>query len=263
MNVTRGSILFVLIAIGASGCGTLSQSSPGNCDYLLGWYELEDRDVIIPVFKAEGDYYTVMRGAEIPLKPCPEGLVVSTSGTTIIYDKQASSPYYISILDGELAHHTNQEWGTGKKRSLTRIDAPTWLPDPTTEHPHSVDDFLGWYVSAWMPAAGIEIRKDGEKYLATQQYMVEPGKWEPAGHPSKVAIVPLPDRLGFSILDRDLNDANLVYCPARKRYEMTIRVEDESTTIARIPLARVGPEVLSRIDAIPSPPMAIGIPCWH
>jgi len=213
--MTRLSILSVLIAIGVSGCCGLTERSQENQDHLLGWYRLEDREAIIPVLKAEGDYYTVMRAVEIPLNPCPEGLVLSPGGTTIIYDKQASSPYSISIHNDELAHHTNQAWGMGKKRQLTPIDKPSWLPDPTAPRPRAMDDFLGRYVLAWSPRAGIEIRKEGEKYFATHQYMIEPGKWESAGHPSEVAIVPLPDRLGFAILDPDL-DANLIYHQARK-----------------------------------------------
>jgi len=270
-DMTIRSIIFVLIAIGASGCGALSQSSPGNRDYLLGWYKLEDRDVIIPVFKAEGGYYTVSwPGAEIPLKQCPEGLEwgatpSSMAGTKIIYDMQSSRPYCICVHDSNAMHHTASAeadwWGTGKKRPLTKIDAPTWLPDPTTERPHSVDDFLGWYVFAWMPVAGIEIRKNGEKYFATWRHMVEPDKWEPSGSPSQVALAPLSDRLGFTVCDPD-TDIILIYHKARKRYELTGRTEDGASAI-RSPLARVRPEVLSRTVAIPSPPMDVGIPCWH
>ena len=240
----------------------MPEPSRENQDNLLGWYRLDNRDVIIPVFKAEGDYYTVSgRGAEIPLKPCPEGLEWELTGTKIIYDKQSSHPYYISIHDANMAQHTNREWGTGKKRQLAKVDKPLWLPSPTARGPRSIDDFLGRYVFAWSPRGGVEIRKDGEKYMATLQYMEEPGQWKPAGDPHEIEITPLPDRLGFTFLDPD-TDINLIYNTSRKRFELAAKAGDTSPVICRIPLARVAPQASSESQAARITTMAIGIPSW-
>jgi len=162
-------IFTVLIVVSASGCGVLTKPSSGSRDHLLGWYRLEDRDVIIPVFKAEGNYYTVSwPAAEIPLRPCPEGLQwaltpSSMTGTTIIYDEQSSYPYYISVYDSMAVHHTAHEeadwWGRGKKRPLTKIDAPSWLPDSTARRARVIEDFLGRHLKALQTERAVRIKK--------------------------------------------------------------------------------------------------------
>lgn len=269
--MTRAALLSVLIAIGASGCSVLTARLRENQDHLLGWYRLENRDAIIPVFKAEGDYYTVSgRGVEIPLKPCAEGLEwavtpSSMAGTKIIYDNQSDNPYYISVKDAIAAHMglgEEEAWRvTGEKRRLIKIDKPSGLPDPTTRPPRNIEDFLGWYVFAWSPRLGVEIRKDGEKYMATLQSMAEPGQWKAAGDPHEIEIAPLPDRRGLTFLDPD-TDINLIYNTARKRFELAANAEDTSPLIFHIPLVRVAPEAFSQSHAAPIATMAIGIPSW-
>jgi hypothetical protein len=263
MTMTRTALFSVWIAIVASECSVLAERSGENRDHLLGWYRLENREVIIPVFKVEGDYYTVCRGAEIPLKPCPEGLEWERTGTKIIFDKESSHPYYISIYDENMAQQGGGGWGTGKKRQLTKVDKPLWLPNPTARGPRSMDDFLGRYVYAlWSPRLGVEIRKDDGKYIATCQLMEEPGQWKPTGDPHEIELAPLPDRLGFTLLDPD-TDIHLIYNTARERFELVAKDENTPPAIVRIPLARVVPETSSESRADPTTTMVIGIPNWH
>jgi len=65
----------------------------GSPDDLVGWYEMERGDRVIPVFKYDDAYYSASgRGVEVPLKECQRGLEVdrwpfTLVGTTIGFDK--------------------------------------------------------------------------------------------------------------------------------------------------------------------------------
>jgi len=73
----RAATSLILIALTLIGSGNaLSEQSAGARDHLCGWYKLTAGNRLIPVFKIDGTYYTVMSrgGIEIPLKECPDGL---------------------------------------------------------------------------------------------------------------------------------------------------------------------------------------------
>ena len=248
--------LLILIVLGVSGCGSLTEQSAGACDHLLGWYKLGD--TLIPVFKTDGTYYSVCRGFEIPLKECPEGLEwaftpSSMVGTKIGFD-EASNAYYIIVEDKQLENNY-QHYIRGEKKPMTKIDKPSWLLDATAQPPRTNDDFLGWYQPVWFPYV-MEIRKDSPKYLVAYPEPDKSGEWKTIGKPRE--LTPLPDRLGFTGFDRK-NRHNLTYNEILKRFELTKNRDDQGQFI-RMPLARVSPH--PKRGAVPSP-MRISIPSWH
>ncbi|MHC4559611.1 MAG: hypothetical protein ACYS80_20145 [Planctomycetota bacterium] len=261
----RIATLVILIGISVPACQRPGSSSAGDLgeaggrDRLVGWFEITGRETIIPVFKADGTYYSVCRNFEIPLKECPEGLEwaptsSSMAGTTIGFD-EASNAYYIIIEDQGLANNY-EPYISGEKQPMTRIDKPSGLLDATAQPPRTNDDFLGWYQPLWLPVVRFEIRKDGDMYLgAAVQILRKPGVWETWGEPCE--ITPLPDRLGFSGFDGNPR-VNLAYNEALKRFELTKTI----SCIIRMPLVRVSP-LPSPEGLVVAPPMKIGIPSWH
>ena len=269
--------LLIMIALGVSGCGPLTEPSVGARDYLLGWYKLPNRHyrtrkvipgggTLIPVFKNDGIYYSVCRGFEVPLKECPEGLEwaftpSSMVGTKIGFD-EASNAYYIIIEDAgaQGAQYEGDCSTSGEKQFMTRVDKPSGLPDVTARPPRTNDDFLGWYQPVWFPWIGFEIRKDGKRCLSVEWELSgaeRPAVWKSHGKPRE--LMPIPGRLGFTGFDRK-NRHNLTYNEILERFELTKQRDKRQPAIIRMPLVRVSPH--PEFAAVP-PPMRIGIPAWH
>ena len=265
----RAAILLILIALGVSGCGTLTEQSARTHDHLVGWYKLPARHyktreimpepgTLIPVFKIDEAYYSVCRGYEIPLRECPEGLAwaflpSSMKGTKIGLDERSKEPYM--IIEDARAQYEGDYSTSGEKQFMTKIDKPSWLPDTTSKPRRTNDDFLGWYQPVWFPFVRWEIRKHGERYISAEQELNEQGIWKARVEPHE--ITPLPDRLGFTGFDRKRRNS-LTYNEALKRFELT----KTGSCVIRMPLARVSPSPSSEGGAVP-PPMGIGIPSWH
>ena len=260
--------LLILIALGISGCGSLTEQSAGARDHLVGWYKLGD--TLIPVFKTDGTYYSVWRGTgvEVPLKECPEGLewdLTSSSmdGTKIGFD-EVSKAYYIIIEDrlrATLSEETPESirivgFKLGEKTPITKIEKPSGLLDATAEPPRTNDDFLGWYQAVWVPIR-YEIRKDGVRYLVAWQIgsYSEPYLWETRGGPRE--LTPVADGLGF-IGSRSKDEcSSFTYNKAHKRFEFTFQGDSmPQPAIIRMPLARILPH--SEHDG-----MIIGIPGYN
>lgn len=271
--MTRRGILFVLIAVTASGCGVLTERSARGRDHLLGWYELPNRDhdtrkviqgpgTLIPVFKIDRTYYSVCRGFEVPLKECAEGLEWASSpssmdGTTIGFDA-ASNEVYIRIVDHGL-DGMNDMYIPGEKQFIKKIDKPSWFPmlNAETKPPRTNDDFLGCYRVAWMPVVRMTVRKEAERYYWVTHL-------QSREHDDDVIeLTPFPDRLGFTISDPDYEDkVGLIYNESLKRFEITSSGLLNSN--AKMPLVRVASEAPSQSDTAPIPTrQKIGIPSWH
>jgi len=261
--------LLILIALGVSGCGPLTEPSVGIRDHFLGWYKLPNRHyrtrkvipgggTLIPVFKRDGTYYSLCRGFEVPLKECPEGLEWDLTESSMVGTKIGfnviSNKYYIIIEDAR-AQYEGGYSTSGEKQFMTRVDKPSGLLDATARPPRTNDDFLGWYQPVWFPYV-IEIRKDGPKYLVAYQEPDKSGKWKTRDEPRE--LTPLPDRLGFTGFDRR-NRNNLTYNKILERFELTKNTDDQGRFI-RMPLVRVSPH--PELAAVPLP-VRIGIPFWH
>lgn len=261
------AILLILIVLGVSGCGSLTEQSAGARDHLVGWYKLGN--TVIPVFKTDGTYYSVCLGLEAPLKECPEGLEwtlpSSIVGTKIGFDEM-SNAYYIIIEDRMRARFEEtpesirmKGFKLGEKTPITRIEKPSWLLDATAQPPRTNDDFLGWYQAVWVPIR-YAIRKDGERYFCTgrlcerEQYL-----WETKGEP--IELTTIPDRLGFMCRRKD-KCTSVTYNETLKRFELelTEQLGKRQPAVIRMPLARVSPH--PELAAVP-PPVRIGIPFWH
>ena len=263
--------LLILITLCVSGCGSLTEQSAGTRDHLVGWYKLPKRHyrtrevipgpgTLIPVFKADGTYYSVCRGVEAPLKECPEGLEwalapSSMAGTKIGFDEE-SNEYYIIIEDAK-AQYEGDYSTSGEKQYMTRVEKPSWLLNARARPPRTNDDFLGWYEFVWFPIR-YEIRKEGKKYLIAGQLLDESGVWETQAEMHE--LTPIPDRLGFIIGRRKDKCGSFTYNESLKRFELTEQRSERQPEVIRMPLARVSPHTER---AAISPPIRIGIPSWN
>lgn len=248
---------FVTMSVLASCSTPTSQPQAGPRDYLLGWFHMTKRDHIIPVFQSKGTYYSVCRGFEIPLRECPAGLESAAPTTTIGFD-ETSHHYYIIIEDEELAQQY-QDYIRGEKQSMTKIDKPLELFDAAAPPPASSDDFLGWYLPVWFPFPMWEIRKEGPTYLVAYHEPDPSGIWHTEGQPYE--LTPLPDRLGFSGLERENNTYKLIYNEALHRFEIECAA---SPQVIRMPLAHYqAPPAPQELTPAMSVMAKIGIPIWH
>ena len=250
-----------------SGCGEPgARSQAGPRDHLHGWYKVTKGDTLIPVFKRDGTYYSVCRGFEIPFKECPEGLEwaltpSSMVGTKIGWDA-ASKTAYLAVVDAQASNFTDGGYGTGEKEPMTRLDKPSGLLDAKARPPRTHDDFLGWYQLVWTPGVRIEIRKDGDRYFSQDREFggPKPGSWTTRVEPRE--LTRLPDQLGFTGFDRKKRH-RLVYNDTLNRFELVMGIEGTTSSIIRMPLARISAPSSPEGGRTPSPMVAIGIPSWH
>jgi hypothetical protein len=236
-----------------SGGETTSRGNSGH-DHFVGYFNLPDRNwktgeavpgpgTLIPVLKHGNAYYSVCHGAEVPLKPSPQGLEwgpapPTLAGTTIGYD-DAVHEYYIRIWDNAPSMHGAWEDSPlnepGRRRKLIPIDRPAWLGDATTDPPQTLDDFVGYYRWLWGPVVCHDIRKTGDDFFARTY---DPSLVED-DEPKKLR--PLESELGFvwSVgVDRD-DHGRLIYNDACNRYEIVFRVDKPSPRLVHFPLVRI------------------------
>jgi hypothetical protein len=215
-------------------------------DHFIGFYRMPDYDwrsgaelpgegTIIPVLKHGDTYFSVSRGAEVPLKPCPAGLEwahvpSSMAGTTIGCDP-ATAEYYICVFDRRAEDFIPDSMDPapyrGLRRALYRIAPPRWLRDPTAAPPQALEDFAGFYDLLWWPAViSYSIRNQNGSF--TLQVSI-------AGHGAEEAkaLTPLPDQLGFEGPEKY---SRLVYNAALRRFELVLQSKDAPAI--RMPLVR-------------------------
>jgi hypothetical protein len=256
-----------LLAIALAGCAN-PQTHPqtGSRDHLLGWFKLSKNNTLIPVFKRAGTYYSICRGAEIPLKECPEGLewAVSPSsmtGTKIGWDAASQTPY-LAVVDAQASNFTDGRYGVGEKEPMTRINKPPDLLDAKAPRPRTRNDLLGWYQPVWLPWVKIGIRIDGDRFVSQDQVFhgPEPGSWKTSAETRD--LTPLPDQLGFTGFERH-GGPRLVYNGALKRFELVMTDPKRRPSEIRMPLARLPASSSPERDGSPPPAARIGIPSWH
>ena len=269
-------VVFFALAIGMAGCAPpAAQLHTGNRDHFAGWFKLPGRnekkeviaghDTLIPVFKRDGNYYSVCRGFEVPLKECPDGLEwaltpSSMAGTKIGWDAAAKT-YYLAVMDQQASNFTDSRYGCGEKEPMTRIEKPAGLLDARARRPRSNDDFLGRYQPVWFPWVRIEIRKDGSRFVSHEQefHGPAPGSWTTRIEPGE--LTPLPDQLGFSFERHGIQ--RFIYNDGLKRFELVMMSPETPSSVVRIPLARVSTFSSTKDGNPPRPAVKIGIPSWH
>lgn len=267
MNAQLRTSVSLLLSLFLVGCQSrISTQYIDPDDAYTGWFRIQQRpsknkspDTIIPVFKIDGTYYSVCRGAEVPFKLTSEGLQwalepSSMVGTTIGF---TSSQPFIIIRDAQSEHFTSESdhpHDTGL-RPMVRIDKPSWLLDPMASPPKSNDDFLGFYQPVWFPYYRIELYKDGQTYYERNYELDQEQNWQLQGESLELTLIA--GELGFSYSNRQNRNA-LTYNKSLKRFE--IEMQNPAPKL-RIPLTRV----LSALkdDKTVSFKEVIGIPTWH
>lgn len=256
---------FALFSV-LTGCAQPSKEPAGHRDHLVGWYKVVKKDTIIPVFKRNGIYYSVCRGAEVPLKECAEGLEwaltpSSMVGTKIGWDAASKSPY-LAVVDSQASNFTDDRYGVGEKEGMTRVDKPPGLFDAKARRPRTINDFIGCYQPVWFPFVRIEISKTNDRYFSQEHELngPKPGSWKTRVEPTE--LWPLSDQLGFTGFDRK-NRYRLVYSSDLNRFELVKSPEDKTPAVIRMPVARVPSPASPEGGAAPSPLMRLGIPSWH
>ncbi len=257
---SRLVIVLTCILVFGVGCNLCNKDREdgvgglGSADPFVGWYLLGG-DTLIPVLKRDGTYYSVCRGFEAPFKECAEGLEWAAEGSSMAGTKIGAYGAYISIVDAQLVDF-DESYVPGEKQELTRIDRPLWLLEAKDRRPQKNDDFVGWYVPTWFPYAKMEIRKDGEKYVCVTHELQEDGSWQARGESTELA--PLGDRLGFTGFDREARQ-RLTYNKLLRRFEYEVG----TSSVGRMPLARVSAQWKMGYDVFGPSALRIGIPTWH
>lgn len=270
----RVSLMLIALPLIAPD-SALTGEFAGARDRLCGWYKLTTDNRLIPVFKIEATYYTVISrgGFEVPLKECSDGLEwpstlpSSMVGTRIGFDEE-SKAVYIRIVD-QNREYQDPSFTSGQKQSMTAIGKPSWLRDATAQPARTYDDFVGWYEAVWCPYVRGQVRREGEKYLLAVELLQTDGEknsWVPQ---MQNELSPLPDRLGFAMqleheedLEQEDVAARLVYSRTRRRFELQLSSAATKPHVSLMPLARI-PSPSPEQDAASLPPMKIGIPSWN
>ena len=263
----KTALLLLLLTLATAGCRVAPDERVGERDYLVGWYNLPERNystrkavsgpgTLIPVFKRGGVYYSTCRGVEVPLKVCPEGLEwgrtpSSMIGTKIGLDNEVSrKPPYIMIKD-RLAQYEGNNSTYGEKQFMTKTEKPACVRDPTIKPPLTRDDMLGCYVPVYFPLMRFMLSKKGKQYWGQGGLATKDGWEQMQKKPMEITV--LPDKLGFSF---GKGKAMIVFNPDLKRVEY---VDPDGITM---PLVRVKQPLLKCMESKPSL-IEIGIPSWN
>jgi hypothetical protein len=245
----------ILLSLGLTVHSTLAEESGGGRDHLVRWYAM--RGWLFPVLKIDGAYYLPRRGAEFPLKECPEGLELGSEDSkerlTIGFNS-ASNTYYFRM--GQRDNMPNPK-GWPEESPLAPTNKPPWLLDAKAEPPRAHDDFLGWYQSVWLPWIRMEIGKEGTNYFCDMQlYERYRGmdSWETEREPAP--ITPYSDGLGFVDVMNDVWD--FAYNDALNRFELQVQGEEDAQPFTlRMPFARIEPP--SSVESF-VPKVFLGVP---
>ena len=245
------SVLFVTSAMAESDAPPADpMADEGSLDHYLGWYRLppvgrktrRPRDDqpghLIPIFKRDGIYYTVMKWVEVPLIASGGDLVwgfeqTSMKGTTFTHDPETGGHFLIHC-DAQNAN--NDEWYVwGERRKLHPAEPPEWLADFSAEPPATLDDMLGEYYCGWIPFVGIRLYEAGGIYWSQELNREQDGRWVERGSPRE--IKPLDPPKGF---EWEGGPDRLHFNKSLGRYEI-VKPFPEAPDHMRIPLLREDP----------------------
>lgn len=257
------SLLGLLTLVGA-GCRSAERETQRDArDNLLGWFQCVAGDRVVPVFKREGNYYSVCHGFEVPLTECADGLTwalqpSSMTGTTIGWNSTNGTPY-LAVFDSQASNFTDGRYGVGDKEDLRRIEQPPTLHKARAQRPRRNEDFVGSFEAVWQPGVWIEIYREHGRYFE-RALVLRAQNWERMGEPRE--LTPLPDQLGFTGFERN-NRQRLIYNAALKRFEIVLPGDAKRREVLRMPLARASDRSGNEAAAVNSARMTIGIPSWR
>jgi hypothetical protein len=259
------TLLLILLTVATAGCRVAPDEPVGERDYLIGWYNLPERNysnrkavqgpgTLIPVFKRAGVYYSTCRGVEVPLKVCPEGLEWGWTPSKMVGTKigldEASQKTYI-IIEDRKAQENDDYSMSGEKQVMTKIEKPACVRDPTIKTPRTCDDMLGCYEPVYFPLIRLTLSKNGNQYCVQGKMATREG-WEMI-HKEPLELELLSGKLGFS---SKKFKAVLVFNQDHKRVEY---VNPDGVTM---PLVRVKQALLPWMEEKPAL-VEIGIPSWN
>lgn len=282
--------VFSYFIFGVTGCspserqdGQVSiaeQEKPGkrlrqtpDGDKLTGWFKLPGRrflwgDRYLSFFLRDGVYYSVCRGFEIPFKRTPEALEwglapSSMKGTRIAFADKQNSCYLIVVDQQLMTYIDSDDYNPDEKHLLTRTSKPLELLETLASPPRTNDDFLGWFQPVYQPhLIQIEVKREGENYLALVHVQREPGLWTPE---KPCELRPRENELGFTGKHAYKNNPSLSYNESLQRFELTLTLRGDSRepVLIRMPLAPIPSSDALRIFDASQSIIAIGIPSWH
>lgn len=245
MNAARSFVIVAVVVL--AGCGTTSDKSVGSRDHLVGWYkaaspssERQNHSLLIPVLKRDGTYYTTIRGFEVPMRVCPEGLEWSerTQSQWLLIGYNSESNSYYGRVTSRSPYRDYSQPGREQEGKhdlqLVKVDKPEWVLDQPPPPPKANDDFVGCFQATYFAPYWMQIRKDGNKYLCAFHDFGRPAEWQ--------ELTPRTNELGFT--------HSIFYNKTLKRFEIA---GEEGTAIIRVPFSRIPP---------PSPEASSGAQRW-
>jgi hypothetical protein len=289
--------LATMAAVAGSGGATPAPTGSNPHEHFVGWYRLPRVDrhtrkpldgpgYVVPIFKRRGEFHTVCRWAEAPLKPTDDGLVWNVSpsslkGSTFGFDEDAGEYF---LIHRDLRRAGMDDWYvSGEKRSLTRIEKPTWVMDHAADPPEALDDFVGHFYFAWMPVLRLHVKRvDGGHAVAWQEFKPDDerrtpaagesgggdgsrgvtGAWRKPRDEPDAAIEPMREGLGLVLDQSKEKMVRLIYNAALRRYELVTDRKGEPGVI-RLPLLRDDPLETTEDGRKVLPNLRIGIPAWR
>lgn len=222
-------------------------------DHFAGWYEITVPDsahgrfffahqiMLVPVIQRGTNFFTPFVGFEVPFENTDEGLYLKADNS--YYEQRATlryrpetGEYYAQITyrPNNYSYASSDHAQDGVVMCVARkIDRPSWLPATTDSAPATLDDYLGWYASLYLPSLlKMEVYKDNGLYFCRSHYPDDN-----SGTPSE--LIPSADGTKFM-----MDDAfSFCYNSELVRYELAREPKREPRVLIRHPLVRIDPQL--------------------
>lgn len=245
------AIRITLMALMATNTA-LAQTNTANTsyDHFAGWYEISVphsasgtffkmyQTMQVPVIQQGTNFFTTFIGFEVPLEKSDEGLYLKVDNlqnaqrATLGY-KPETDEYYARITHrrhrgGDYSSSPGHSQDDSVMCAAKKTDRPSWLPVATSSAPVTLDDYLGWYESLYLPGLlKFEIYKNNGEYYSRYD--------TPDYQPGPTKLIPAADGTKF-IMD---DVSSFGYNTEFMRYEYVRETKRESMLPARHPFVQI------------------------
>ena len=220
-------------------------------DHFSGWYEISvphsvsgrffyaHQTMLVPVIPRGTNFFTPFVGFEVPFENTDEGLYLKADNS--YYEQRATlryrpetGEYYAQITyrPNNYSYASSDRAQDGVVMCVARkIDRPSWLPAAADSAPATLDDYVGWYESLYLPnLLQMEVYKGNGLYYCRWQ--------DPSNNTdTPTELVPAADGTSFM-----MDDAfSFCYDTELMRYELSREPKREPRLLIRHPLVRIEP----------------------
>jgi len=229
----------------------LAQADTASTSYnhFAGWYEISvphsasgrffyaHKTMLVPVIQRGTNFFTPFVGFEVPFENTDEGLYLKADNS--YYEQRATlgyrpetGEYYarITYRPNSYSYASSDRAQDGVVMCVARkIDRPSWLPAAADSAPITLDDYLGWFESLYLPSLlKMEVYKENGAYYF---------RWLDPDNNTDTPAELIPNADGTSFM---LDDAfSFCYDTELMRYELSRTPKREPSMLIRHPLVRI------------------------